>query len=496
MEKTNGFRWDHFSPYCLIRHLIANWWMLVASALVFALGFSLLQTWTYKPQYQANMTYAVTARNDGYSSSASLTATKEVASVLSEMLTTDMIYDGIRAADYRLADFDGTITARQVGETNFITTSVVASTPEQAFLALTTLTDVFPSVVDYISSRCTLTVMRAPAVYPAPINAASSQRTNMLVGIIGAVAMAALICYMNIQRGTVQTRTGARQMLDAPIIASLEHEWKNRTLKALIHRTNKHVQVFSPAVSFGYSEQISVINNQLEHEAFDKGKKMIMVTGIGESEGKSTVAGNIAAGLALKGHKVALLDCDLRKPAQNSFFDNAYNSQLPLNKLLSQPFSYANMDACRVCNERLGLHMYFSLKQDARSVELLSGETMKQLLQALNEYDFVIIDTPPMGMFPDAEVIAELVDATMLVVRQDYVPAVDINGTIDTLKKCRGSFLGVVLNDMVEPGYGISGYGYRYGYGKKYGYGESNHSHGHHHASSAKSDTGGEHRHG
>jgi capsular exopolysaccharide synthesis family protein len=438
------------------------------------------------------MTYAVTAHSDSHSPGASLTATKEVAAVLSEMLTTDMIYEGIRTADSRLKDFNGTITAQQVGETNFIIVNVVAFTPEQAFLALTTLTEVFPNVVDYISNRCSLAIMKAPAVSSAPVNAGNARRTAILAGVVGAMAMAVLICYMNIQRGTVQTRTGARQTLDAPIIASLEHERKNRTLKSLIHRVNKHVQVFSPTISFAYSEQISVINNQLEHEADEKGRKMFMVTGIGESEGKSTVAGNIAAGLALRGHKVALLDCDLRKPAQNKFFDDTYSSAMPLNKMLAQPFSYENMENCCVANQRLGLHMYFALRQDSRSVELLSGETMKHLLQALGNYDFVIIDTPPMGMFPDAEVIADMVDATLLVVRQDYVPAMDINGTIDTLQKCKASFLGVVLNDMVELGYGVPGYGSYYGYGRKYGYGESVL---HHHADSAKIDGEGGHRH-
>ena len=83
-----------------------------------------------------------------------------------------------------------------------------------------------------------------------------------------------------------------------------------------------------------------------------------------------------------------------------------------------------------------------------------------------------------MGLFPDAEALAESVDASLLVVRQDYTSSYDINDAIDTLKNSSSKFLGCVLNDMSERvhsygyGYGYGKYGYaKYGYGK-YGYGE------------------------
>ena len=76
----------------------------------------------------------------------------------------------------------------------------------------------------------------------------------------------------------------------------------------------------------------------------------------------------------------------------------------------------------------------------------------------------------------DAYVLAESVDASLLVVRQDYTSSYDINDAIDTLKNSSSKFLGCVLNDMSERvhpyGYGYGKYGYgKYGYGK-YGYGE------------------------
>jgi Mrp family chromosome partitioning ATPase len=132
-----------------------------------------------------------------------------------------------------------------------------------------------------------------------------------------------------------------------------------------------------------------------------------------------------------------------------------------------------------VPHEQLGIYMLFPINADARSAELLSGETMVSLIQQLRVFDYVIFDTPPMGMFPDAEILAERVDASMLVVRQDYTAACDVNDAIDTLRQCKAGFLGCILNDMLVPAHRQYGYGNRYGYGGKYSYGNRHSGDGH-----------------
>ena len=480
MSKNNKtLQWSHVSPYCLIRNLVRHCWMIVAAALVMSMSVTLLINWFHVPKYRASMTYAVNSRTTSYTSSGNLTSTREVAAVLTDFLGTDVMRDGLKEADPRLANFDGTITATQMGESNFIEVSCTASTPEQAFLALKAVTNVFPKMAGFISSRSVLNVLRNPTVSSYPSNIIDVNRFSKLAGILGAVGMVALLCYFSIQSETIQTRTGARQLLDAPVIASVSHERKNRTIKSMLQQSNRQVQVFSPSTSFSYIEQISSICTQLEHEAEARGRKIFMITGVGENEGKSTVSGNVSSALALKGHKVAVVDCDLRKPAQNRFFGGAYSTDLPLNRMLAQPFSRENLEQCMLKHEQLGLYMLFPMNSDSRCTELVSGETMSMLLRELEkEFDFVIVDSPPMGMFTDTEIMADKVDATMLVVRQDYTAACDVNDAIDILRKCKASFIGCILNDMMgsfrsQYGYGSKyGGGSRYGHDGKYAYGE------------------------
>lgn len=468
-KETTSLNLSDISPICVARMLLRNLWMIVATAMIFAMGSSLVLSLGYEPVYQASMTYAVTSRLTSFSSANNLSASKEVASVMMELLETNVITDEIRQYSPELADFDGSITAAQVGDTNMLTVTAQASTPELAFRALDALVEIFPELSDYISQSSMAQVIRNPSVSAWPINQVNKTGMAKKCALAGGALMALLLCWMCVRRETIQTREGARHLLDAHILATVPHERKNRTLKAAIQKATKGLQVFAPTTSYLYMEQINQICSRLEQENAANGYRTFLITGVGENEGKSTIAGNVAAMLAMKGKKVALVDGDLRKPAMNRFFDGAYQSKLPLDQMLQQPFSRENLLECMVRHPRLGLYMLFCAKPVGKSMRLLTGDNMKHLLRNMQVFDYVIIDTPPMGFFADAEALADQVDASILVARQDYTPACDLNDAADALRSAKSTFLGCVLNNMT--GVRMSGNGYGYGYG--YGYTDS-----------------------
>ena len=118
-------------------------------------------------------------------------------------------------------------------------------------------------------------------------------------------------------------------------------------------------------------------------------------------------------------------------------------------------------------HNKFDLFMLFSHTLDRRCTELLASHTMIMLLQQLRIFDYVILDTPPMGYFADTEALLDKTDATMLVVRQDRTPACDINDAIDLLRRSDARFLGCILNDMT--GTRNEGQGNVYGYDSQSG---------------------------
>ena len=465
---------SHISTSCLIRMLVRHLWMIVASAMIFYMAASIYLNTLWTPQYQSSMTYAVLARNTSTSVSASSSAAREVASVLSNLLPTNMVTEKIRAYDPALADYDGTISASRVGDSNFIVITCRDDSPRDALMALLALEAVFPEVASYISSNAVTLVVRNPSVSGGMVNAVNIVQTRKTAAMAGAGLMTVLLVWFFLRRETVQTRSGARHLLDAPIIAYVGRVRQTFSWRRLLRPRKEPLQVFSLSAPFSYTEQIGTICTQLEQEHSANGSKIFMFTGVGENEGKSTISGNVAAALAMRGNRVAVVDCDLRNPSLKRFFDNKYNAELPLNELLAAPFSRENLVKCMVQHPQLYLYMLFSHKADPRCTELLTSRTMASLLLHLRVCDYVIVDMPPMGYFADTEAMMDGVDASVLVVRQDRTPACDINDAIDLLRQAKSRFLGCVLNDMtgtITEGTGYGHYGYGYGYGN-YGYGQ------------------------
>ena len=467
------FKLSYISTSCLIRMLVRHLWMIAASAAIFhmAVGIYINTLWT--PRYESSMTYAVLSRNTSYSTNASSAATREVVSVLSNILPTSMVTEKIRASDPSLADYNGTITATRVGESNFIIISCLDDSPKDALLALLALEDIFPEIASYIASNAVTLVVRNPSVSGGMVNAVNSTLARRNAALAGAGLMTALLIWFFLKRGTVQTRSGARHLLDADIIAYVGRVSSQFSLRSLLRPRKAPLQVFALNAPFAYTEQIGTICTQLEHEHTANNSRIFMFTGVGENEGKSTISANVASALAMRGNRVALLDCDLRNPSLKRFFNNRYNAALPFNELLAAPFSRENLIKCMIQHDQLGLYMLFSHKADSRCTELLTSRTMASLLLHLRVCDYVILDMPPMGYFADTEALMDTVDASVLVVRQDRTPACDINDAADLLRQANSRFLGCVLNDMtgtITEGAGYGHYGYGYGYGG-YGYG-------------------------
>lgn len=468
MKSKRSINLKDISPACVVRMLAHHAWMLILSTLTAAMVMSLAIEYLHTPLYRADMTWAVTARKSSAVSNTSVSVTSDVAEVLAELLETDVVNNSVRNSAESLAAFGGSFSASQVSGSNFITVSCTDVTPKGAFLALRALSDRFPELASYVSQNTVLEIVRAPSVSQTPINSLSAKSYVILAGLCGCVGMAACLTLIMLRRESVLTVSGAKRMLDSPVIATLSHEKSIKTPKD-IFAPRRSVLITSPTVSGSYSEQINTLCSRLEHEHDEHGLKSFVVAGVGENEGKSTVAANLATMLALKGRRVALVDGDFRKPSMNALFAGAYSSALPLNRMLKQPFSKESFLSCIVRHSEYGLYMCFSDEPDFELPNRLRSDTLRRFMHQLCVFDYVIIDTPPLGLFGDAEVFAELSDASLLVVRQEHTSACDINDATDALKQTSGKFLGCVLNDMI--GALPDAYSKRYGYGYSYTYG-------------------------
>ena len=193
----------------------------------------------------------------------------------------------------------------------------------------------------------------------------------------------------------------------------------------------------------------------------------IMATSAFPEDGKTTVTVNLALMFAQSDAKVILVDADIRKGRVAKYFKQ---KTVPgLSDCLSGQKSLQEVTHVSHVNKNLS---YITCgTHSPRPYELLESEEMVDLLNQLREeYDYIIIDTPPVLLLSDALALSPAVDGAVLVCRHQVSYISDIERALDTLKFSKVNVLGVVVNDYKTPkskGY----YGGYYGYGyKKYYY--------------------------
>lgn len=181
-----------------------------------------------------------------------------------------------------------------------------------------------------------------------------------------------------------------------------------------------------------------------------------MITSSGPGEGKSTTATNLAVTFAQTGSKVLIIDADLRKPRLHKIFNEANKFGLS-NAIMSPERSFSFLRNTKIGN----LSILSSGAIPPNPSELLGSNKMKQLIKELREeYDYIIIDSPPVGLLTDAQILATLSDGVLIVAASAEVTIDALNYSKKLLEAVNAKMLGVILNKLDK---GSNGY-YYYNY--------------------------------
>ena len=209
----------------------------------------------------------------------------------------------------------------------------------------------------------------------------------------------------------------------------------------------------------------------------DPDKKVILVTSTMSGEGKTFIASNLAVSLALLGKKVIIIGLDIRKPGLNKVF-RASNKEKGITQYLSAPQSTDLHALIQQSEAAKNLHVLYGGTIPPNPTELLARPTLEDAINILREeYDYIVMDTAPIGMVTDTQLIARVADASIYVCRADYTHKNDYQLINELQDRKRLPNLCTVINglDMTKRKYGYyygyGKYGKYYGYGKKYGYG-------------------------
>ena len=190
------------------------------------------------------------------------------------------------------------------------------------------------------------------------------------------------------------------------------------------------------------SEQYRAIRTNIEYSNVDQNTKTILVTSSDKNEGKTTTVSNLAVSFANLNKKVLLIDCDLRNASIHKMFK--LNNIYGLTDILAKDRA---VDKCIQETELENLYVLTAGAIPPNPAEILSSEKMKNLIEDLkNIYDYIFIDTPPIGLVTDAGVLSSFIDGVVLVVKSESVEKKYLEETKKKLDAVDARILGAILN--------------------------------------------------
>jgi capsular exopolysaccharide synthesis family protein len=280
----------------------------------------------------------------------------------------------------------------------------------------------------------------------------------LFLGLILGIGMAFLVDYLD---DTLKTREDFARYYGTSIIGEIARSAPaGEEEREIVYLTKPE----SPA-----AEGFRNLRTNVQFLNLDGSTRLLMVTSSNPEEGKTSVVMNLAAALTEMGRKVLVVEADLRRPVMGKFL-----AEKPSKGTTDIIMGTAALEEAVAETGSENLYVLMSGPKPPNPAELVSSQAMQKMLQGLREeYDYVIVDAPPVLAVSDAIAMAPMMDGVMVVASHGIATRDGAKHAMELLGKVETRVLGVVINNVEMAG--RYGYGYRYGYYSpyQYGYGES-----------------------
>ena len=285
--------------------------------------------------------------------------------------------------------------------------------------------------------------------------------------VLGVGIPVGIIYLIELTKFKIEGRADVEKLTSVPIIGDIpltdEKNDKNGSIAVFENKNNL------------MSETFRNIRTNLQF-MLDNDQKVILVTSTVSGEGKSFVSANLAISLSLLGKKVVIVGLDIRKPGLNKVF-HLSNKEKGITQYLSNPETDL-MELVQPSDINKNLFILPGGAVPPNPTELLARNGLDKAIEILKQnFDYVIMDTAPIGMVTDTLLVGRVADLSVYVCRADYTHKAEYTLINELAIEKKLSKLCTVINgvDLKKRKYGYyygyGKYGKYYGYGKRYGYG-------------------------
>lgn len=448
--------------------ILYSHWILIIVMTILGAGAGIAVTQLSTPSYEAQSKLYVSVRTDSQASSDLLQGSnfaRQNMATFVELVTTESVLGpvveelGLETPIRQLAE---QITVSTPAESTLMNINVVDDNPAQAAAIANEVGSQVRTLVEEEleppQNDDSVSPVQISMVQPAeePVTPVSPKpQTNLALGIIIGLATGIGVAVLRtVLDKRIRSTEDIEYLTDAPILGRIAHDPKASKKPLIVHLNPK-----SPR-----AESFRTLRTNIQFLSVGEGPKTFVLSSSGPAEGKSTTAANLALALAETGSKVALVDCDLRRPRVADYM--GIEGAVGLTDVLIGRTAVADV------LQRWGkteLYVLPSGQIPPNPSELLGSEMMDQLLTDLQQrVDVVILDAPPVLLVTDAVVVAAKTQGVIFVAAVGVTKKRALEAAVASLEIARVPLRGIIGTMLPTKGPSFSGYGvYAYEYGDR-----------------------------
>ena len=446
----------------LVEGFLKFWLPILVSMSLTASVCYFVQKALYVPQFRTMATFfvdvnsAVQYENNNIAEKTMYQISTTFPYVINSQLMEIIVMD-----EFGVDEMPGELYVSTMSDTNLVTIQAVSRDPQTAYRLLQVVLNNYPRVSRKILGNTTMNLIGESGMPQEPANKDGAKTMAKRGLMLCAGFWFCLIFLYSVLKKTI------RKENDIPILLGLNSYGCVPAVKVKKRSNiqNNQILMTQRSVGYAFTEAMRLVRARIDRDQQENKSKIYMLSSSLPSEGKSTIATNLALSFAETGKTVYLLDMDFRNPSICKILGidegkkgivDIIHDDLSIEDACSDYYGYPKLKVIGAGNKRENIG------------RLLNNSRAAIMFNSLRcRADIIIVDTPPSGLLSDPTVIAEYADAGIYIVCEDYAPVEYIRRSIDMIAESGMRIGGCILNMSDD---GIFGYGrnYKYGYGKKY----------------------------
>jgi capsular exopolysaccharide synthesis family protein len=335
------------------------------------------------------------------------------------------------------------VTVMPVKDTQLIRLSVEQADPAKAALIANSIAETFISQIEALREVGSQGNVRLAIIETARVPEKPVERRALYVTLVGLVSVmlgVGIAFFAENFNDTIKTPHDVRRVLELNMLGAIGQ----------LGKREKELVVLAQPTSV-VAETFRMLCTKLRFSNVSKPLRIVLVTSLGSTEGKSFIVANLAIAMAQAGLRVVAVDADLRRSRLHLLFGLGLNGDVSIRKMwwgLTGVLLKGHIDNSDLCSGPAdGLKILPSGELPPNPAELAGSEHMRKMLRALAEQaDLVLLDSPPLLPVTDAMALAQAVDGVLLVVVPGHTQRQVARQAVESLRQVGANLVGVVFN--------------------------------------------------